>query len=137
MLHITNGDAARAVLTLRELSTERAAFIAEASSGAFDELLASFRSHDECLARAGAEDEVDLWFEHPAPLLDILSTDLAALPFVRTALIRHLQEFPWVGDGLSAWQIGGAPGSDASSAGWAACCCSGLRAGAGARPRSR
>ena len=194
MLHITNGDAARAViealrvgevlpwrdvlhegpvragLALDELSTERAAFIADAGWGAFDEVRASFRERDARLERAGEDDEVVLWFEHdlydqlqliqvldwfgahpvarlslvceaeylgqmsrqragqlfekrkgvtprqletaegawlafrsahPAPLVEILSTDLAPLPFLRAALVRHLEEFPWLGDGLS------------------------------------
>jgi hypothetical protein len=194
MLHITNGDAARAVLerldigevlpwrdvlhegpvraglTLEELSTERAAFIADAGWGAFDDVLASFRRRDERLRQSGADDEIVLWFEHdlydqlqliqlldwfaahpvkrlslvceaeylgpmaparaaqlfsarksvtprqleigegawlafrsphPAPLMEVLSTDLSPLPFLGPALVRHLQEFPWVDDGLS------------------------------------
>lgn len=194
MLHITNGDAARVVLeplhigevlpwrdvlhegpvraglTLEELSTERAAFIAQAGWGAFDEVRASFRERDARLAHAGTEDEVVLWFEHdlydqlqliqlldwfaahavkrlslvceaeylgtmaparaaelfrsrkpvtpsqldvgeaawlafrsphPAPLLELIAQDLSVLPFLRPALLRHLQEFPWASDGLS------------------------------------
>lgn len=38
---------------------------------------------------------------HPAPLLEVLAQDLRPLPFLRDALIRHLQEFPWTTDGLS------------------------------------
>lgn len=194
MLHITNGDVARAVLetlrigevlpwrdvlhegpvraglTLEELSIERAAFIAEAGWGAFDEVLGSFRERNARLARAGSEDEVVLWFEHdlydqvqliqlldwfaarpvqrlslvceaeylgtmtparaaelfrsrkpvtprqldvgeaawlafrsphPAPLLEVVGQDLSVLPFLRPALLRHLQEFPSASDGLS------------------------------------
>jgi hypothetical protein len=192
VLHITNGDLAAAVLagrnagevlpwrdvlhegpvraglSLDELSTERAGFIANAGWGALDDVLASFRSRDERLKRS--DDEVVLWFEHdlydqlqliqvldwfathpvkrlalvceaeylgpmpvaramelfqvrkpvtarqleiaeaawlafrsphPAPLVEVLSQDLEPLPFLRAALIRHLEEFPWVEDGLS------------------------------------
>ena len=38
---------------------------------------------------------------HPAPLVEVLSQDLEPLPFLRAALIRQLEEFPWVEDGLS------------------------------------
>jgi hypothetical protein len=38
---------------------------------------------------------------HPAPLVEVLSQDLEPLPFLRAALVRHLQEFPWITDGLS------------------------------------
>ena len=38
---------------------------------------------------------------HPAPLVELLEEDLAPLPFLRAALIRPLQEFPWFDDGLS------------------------------------
>jgi hypothetical protein len=38
---------------------------------------------------------------HPAPLLEVLGQDTSPLPFLRAALVRHLQEFPWTTDGLS------------------------------------
>jgi hypothetical protein len=38
---------------------------------------------------------------HPAPLAELLAQDLSPLPFLRAALVRHLQEFPWVEDSLS------------------------------------
>jgi len=37
----------------------------------------------------------------PATLLHFLGGDLTALPFLRAALQRHLQEYPWSSDGLS------------------------------------
>ena len=192
MLHITNGDTAvavlerfgdvlpwrdvlhegpvRAGLSHEELSRERAAFIADAGWGSFDEVLASFQHRDAVLRGAALHVEVVLWFEHdlydqlqliqvldwlaahpvgrlslvceaeylgtmsapratqlfeqrqgvtprqlelgeaawlafrsphPAPLIELLDQDLTPLPFLRSALIRHLQEFPWTNDGLS------------------------------------
>jgi hypothetical protein len=38
---------------------------------------------------------------HPAPLGEVLGQDLSPLPFLRAALVRHLEEFPWLDDGLS------------------------------------
>ena len=38
---------------------------------------------------------------HPAPLAEVLGQDTSPLPFMRAALTRHLQEFPWTTDGLS------------------------------------
>ena len=38
---------------------------------------------------------------HPAPLVELLEQDLTPLPFLRAALVRHVQEFPWLADGLS------------------------------------
>ncbi|HWI39375.1 MAG TPA: hypothetical protein VNU64_23200 [Burkholderiales bacterium] len=192
MLHITNGDLAAGVirrvapgevipwrdvlhegpvpagLSLEELSTERAAFIADAGWGAHAGVLASFRDRDSRLKVA--QDETVLWFEHdlydqlqliqvldwfashpvarlsliceaeylgpmqparaarlfeqrkpvtarqldvaeaawlafrsphPAPLLEVIAQDTSPLPFLRAALVRHLQEFPWTTDGLS------------------------------------
>jgi hypothetical protein len=88
VLHVTNGDATRAVLsqavegeilpwrdvlhegpvraglTLEELSTERSAFIAEAGWGEAAAVAASFRERDDRLKAAGDEDEIVLWFEH-------------------------------------------------------------------------
>ena len=37
----------------------------------------------------------------PQPLESLLSEDLSALPFLGSALRRHLEEFPWVDHGLS------------------------------------
>jgi hypothetical protein len=199
VLHITNGDAAaaviaaqrvgevlpwrdvlhegpvRAALTLEELSTERAAFIAGAGWGDPGAVLESFRQRDARLQSASAEDEVVLWFEHdlydqlqliqvldwfaahpvrrlslvceaeylgpmpaarakqrfeqrrpvaprqldvaeaawlafrsahPAPLMEAVRSDTSALPFLRAALVRLLQEFPWLDDGLSRTERG-------------------------------
>lgn len=89
MLHITNGDAAagalrqagfteeilawrdvlhegpvREGLSLQELSCERAAFIAQARWGSFDEALAAFRGRDAALLACDTHEEVVLWFEH-------------------------------------------------------------------------
>jgi hypothetical protein len=197
--HLTNGDLAAAVirqvalgevipwrdvlhegpvragLTLEELSTERAAFIAEAGWGHLDPVRSSFAERDAGLRAAGAEEEVVLWFEHdlydqlqliqvldwfaahlvarlsliceaeylgpmpavraaqlfeqrrpvtprqldvaeaawrafrsphPAPLVEVVGQDTSPLPFLRAALIRHLQEFPWTTDGLSRTERG-------------------------------
>jgi hypothetical protein len=192
VLNITNGDCAvaaleqfgevlpwrdvlhegpvRAGLSHEELSRERAAFIAGAGWGAFDDVLAQFERRDAVLRGAPLHVEVILWFEHdlydqlqliqvldwfathpvarlslvceaeylgtitetraaelfgkrssvtprqlelgeaawlafrsphPAPLVELLAQDLSPLPFLRPALVRHLQEFPWVGDSLS------------------------------------
>lgn len=38
---------------------------------------------------------------HPAPIGEVLGHDLQPLPFLRAALVRHLEEFPWLDDGLS------------------------------------
>jgi hypothetical protein len=43
---------------------------------------------------------------HPAPLVEVLGQDTLPLPFLRDALIRHLQEFPWTTDGLSRTERG-------------------------------
>ena len=88
MLHITNGDCAvavlsqvvpgsflpwrdvlhegpvRAGLSLEELSSERARFIAEAGWGEATEVLRRFQQRDEAFRRAGQHDEIVLWFEH-------------------------------------------------------------------------
>lgn len=89
MLHISNGDGAVAVLRaagmvgeivpwrdvlhegpvreglgLEALSSERAAFIAEAGWGEYEAVLEQFRQRDAALRRADEEDEVVLWFEH-------------------------------------------------------------------------
>jgi hypothetical protein len=88
LLHITNGDCAvaviskvvsgtilpwrdvlhegpvRAGLSFEELSRERAAFIAGAGWGSFDEVLKSFRERDALFRQAGTHDEIVLWFEH-------------------------------------------------------------------------
>ena len=88
MLHITNGDAAGALiskanlggdmlpwndvlhegavrdgLTLEELSEERAQFIAACGWGELNDVRAEFRSRNERLKRS-ADEEVVLWFEH-------------------------------------------------------------------------
>jgi hypothetical protein len=39
--------------------------------------------------------------ETPEPLESLLAADLRALPFLKAALRRHLQELPWTTDGLS------------------------------------
>lgn len=192
MLNVTNGDCpvpllerfgevlpwrdvlhegpVRAGLSHEELSLERAAFIADAGWGAFDEVLAQFEHRDAVLRGAALHPEVILWFEHdlydqlqlvqvldwlarhpvgrlslvceaeylgtmtgaraaelferrppvtprqlelaeaawlafrsphPAPLVELLALDCSPLPFLRAALGRHLQEFPWAADGLS------------------------------------
>ncbi len=89
MLHITNGDSAGdllaacgvggevlcwrdvlhegpvpAALPLPELGTVRARYIARARLGPRDEVARGFAERDATLARAGAHDEVVLWFEH-------------------------------------------------------------------------
>ena len=89
MLIITNGDLAAAAiakagiegevlpwrdvlhdgpvpadLSLDELAVVRARFLADADWGPFEEIHAAFRERDERLARAFADDEVVLWFEH-------------------------------------------------------------------------
>ena len=89
MLHITNGDSAGASLRqaglsgqviawqdvlhegpvpadlyAEELRVVRARFIAEMGWGAHDTVLAEFTARDAALARAAAQDEVVLWFEH-------------------------------------------------------------------------
>lgn len=89
MLHITNGDAAgalisrarvggyvlpwndvlhegavRAGLSLDELSDERARFIASCGWDESMKVRTEFRSRDERLKRAAEDDEVVLWFEH-------------------------------------------------------------------------
>ena len=43
---------------------------------------------------------------HPAPLVEVIGQDASPLPFLRAALIRHLQEFPWTTDGLSRTERG-------------------------------
>jgi hypothetical protein len=42
----------------------------------------------------------------PAALLALAGRDAPGLPFLRAALLRLCQEFPWVGDGLSRSQRG-------------------------------
>src|SRR5262249_45426226 len=37
----------------------------------------------------------------PQALQDLLSNDTTALPFLGSALARHLEEYPWTTDGLS------------------------------------
>ena len=37
----------------------------------------------------------------PTAVEDVVAGDTAALPFLAAALRRHLEQFPWVGDGLS------------------------------------
>ena len=88
MLHITNGDCAvavlsrvvpgavlpwrdvlhegpvRAGLSLEELSAERAAFIAGAGWGEKKSVSSQFAERDAAFRRAGAHDEIVLWFEH-------------------------------------------------------------------------
>ncbi|HET7670698.1 MAG TPA: hypothetical protein VFK84_09845 [Burkholderiales bacterium] len=54
---------------------------------------------------------------HPAPLVELLAQDLSPLPFLRAALVRHLQEFPWADDGLSRTErsiLGALPGGFAA-----------------------
>ena len=89
MLHLTNGDCAvqalsragiapedilpwrdvlhegpvPARLTLEELSAVRAQFLAQAGSGDFDDVRASFYERDVRMAGSQAEDEVVCWFE--------------------------------------------------------------------------
>ncbi len=50
------------------------------------------------LAKAG-------WFafrsSNPLDLLEFLKGDLSALPFLKATLLRHLQEYPWISDGLN------------------------------------
>lgn len=89
MLHITNGDAAVAVmkrtrlpgeilawrdvlhegpvpggLTLPEMALVRARFVAESGWAPFDKALAEFRTRDARLYAFGQHEEVVLWFEH-------------------------------------------------------------------------
>jgi len=51
-------------LSLDELAVVRARFLADADWGTFAEVHAAFRRRDERLARAFADDEAALWFEH-------------------------------------------------------------------------
>jgi len=39
--------------------------------------------------------------ERPTGLAELAGEDLAPLPFLRAALLRHLEQFPWTRDGLS------------------------------------
>jgi hypothetical protein len=88
LLHITNGDSALALirnvapgevlpwrdvlhegpvrtgLPLRELSRERAAFIAECGWGSLKEAAEQFEARDKILESSVRQDEVVLWFEH-------------------------------------------------------------------------
>ena len=88
MLHITNGDCAvavisqvvqgtllpwrdvlhegpvRAGLSLEALSSERAAFIADAGWDDREKVMQGFRERDATFRRAGEHDEIVLWFEH-------------------------------------------------------------------------
>jgi hypothetical protein len=89
VLHITNGDVAvgalqvagfrqpilpwrdvlhegpvRAGLTLKDLSRERARFIAQAGWSELAAVESDFRQRDDLLSTAPAHDEVVLWFEH-------------------------------------------------------------------------
>lgn len=41
---------------------------------------------------------------HPGHLLSILDDDLSALRYLKPALRRHLEQFPWISDGLSRTQ---------------------------------
>jgi hypothetical protein len=56
-------------------------------------------THEQC-ALAG---RAWLAFRDPSPraLEALLRSDTSALPFVAPALARHLEEYPWTGDGLS------------------------------------
>ena len=88
LLHVTNGDAARALLKaggckgkiatwrdvlhegpvpqlpLEELSLMRAAFLASRGWGTLADLRAAFAARDQTLRNHRAYDEVVLWFEH-------------------------------------------------------------------------
>jgi hypothetical protein len=89
MLHITNGDSAAGTLrqagvpgdvlswkdvlhegpvpqglSLAELGTVRARFIAEAGWAPFDEVHRGFSERDAALEQSRSQDEVVLWFEH-------------------------------------------------------------------------
>jgi len=88
LLHITNGDCAvavlsqvvqgpilpwrdvlhegpvRAGLSLEELSTERARFIADCGWGLLSEVQNHFEARDAAFRSAGQHDEIVLWFEH-------------------------------------------------------------------------
>jgi hypothetical protein len=37
----------------------------------------------------------------PEPLMELIKSGVRELPFMKAALVRHLQELPWIGDGLS------------------------------------
>lgn len=39
--------------------------------------------------------------DDPTRLQELLATDLSALPYLKPALQRHLQEYPWTSDGLT------------------------------------
>jgi hypothetical protein len=89
MLHITNGDSAKAAiemaglggtvlpwqdvlhegpvpagLSLAQLRGIRAAFIANQGWGTYDTILAQFVQRDEIALRASEYEQVYLWFEH-------------------------------------------------------------------------
>jgi hypothetical protein len=114
MLHITNGDAAVAVLAravdgqflpwrdvlhegpvhaglpLDTLSRRRAAFIASAGWGSLSDVQAQFAERDAALCEAGRHDEVVLWFEHDLydqlQLIQLLDW-FAAHPHARLSLV--------------------------------------------------
>jgi hypothetical protein len=159
-------------LSLTELSTVRARFIADMDVDGLEAIRESFRRRDERLIASVEEDEVLLWFEHdlydqlqvvqvldwyagsprrpdrltlicraayvsneapaalrsafesredvtpaqlqlaqqvwatfrestPTGLVELLSQDTSALPFVGAAIKRFLEEYPWSSDGLA------------------------------------
>jgi hypothetical protein len=159
-------------LSLTELSTVRARFIADLDVDQLDQIRESFRRRDERLIASVEEDEVLLWFEHdlydqlqivqvldwysgsprrpdrltmicrdayvshqdpaalrtafetredvtpaqlhlaqqvwtgfrdstPAGLVALLDEDTGALPFMKAAIKRFLEEYPWASDGLA------------------------------------
>jgi hypothetical protein len=116
LLHITNGDCAvaviskvvsgtilpwrdvlhegpvRAGLSLEALSEERAAFIADAGWGSFDEVLSSFKARDAAFRRAGEHDEIVLWFEHDLYDQSALIRLLRALRDVRLLVLTPTPE---------------------------------------------
>lgn len=89
MLHVTNGDSARAAiemvglggtvlpwqdvlhegpvpsgLSLEQLRGIRAAFIAEQGWGKYERIFSEFQHRDDVALRASEHDQVNLWFEH-------------------------------------------------------------------------
>ncbi len=114
MLHVTNGDAAGALLSNlfsgevlpwrdvlhegpvhaglspEQLSAERAAFIAAAGWGPLAEVREAFQHRDRVLGAAASHDEIVLWFEHDLydqlQLIQVLDW-FSASPHPRVSLI--------------------------------------------------
>ena len=66
--------------------------------------LAQLWGRETAITQAQFDDAAALWAAYssgdPLALQDSLDTVSGALPFVRQALLRHLQELPWLGSGL-------------------------------------